>query len=517
MNQKIKLFANNNKLNIIIKNILIIFIIIQPIFDLKIFYNSISTLIRVIFISLFFLYYFFKDATKKKYLLLIYPLLIMIYFIFHHFNALSFNSLVPGNFNYSFLKEGLYFVKMLCPFMLIFSIYKAKLSKKEIFFIIKIIVLFVSIIIIFSNLFMFSYGTYSDEKIKANFFEWFNQNSTYEYLDLASKGLFEFANQISAILLMLLPVIVYLNLKSKNKFNITILCFNVFALTLLCTKVAIFGVVLVFIYTTIIYIIKNRKLKNISPVALVFLFYVLLLPFNPSFSRMIERERVIEAASLAVIDVPGGTEDIMLEETSDTLINDFTTAPITKEQNEISNDYKLSFIENNYEKQKINENFVKNRYPYTYDPDFWYDILTNDYNNKSDFRYLEISMVKRVIEINNNKLDKWLGITYVRIQNIFNIEKDFIMQYYSLGIIGLSLALGPYFIILCYCFVKLLKKKFQSIENIILMGTTICMIFAISYYSGNLLNSLGFTIYFSIPFAIIIKASNNNSTNKMEV
>jgi len=98
---------------------LIIFLIIQPIFDLKIFYNSISTLIRVVIILGFFSYYFLTNKNNKKYYLLIYPLLVFVYFIFHHINAMNFNSLVPGNFNYSIIKEGLYFVKMLCPFLLI--------------------------------------------------------------------------------------------------------------------------------------------------------------------------------------------------------------------------------------------------------------------------------------------------------------------------------------------------------------------------------------------------------------
>ena len=40
----------------ILENIIIIFLIIQPIFDLKIFYNSISTLIRtvIIFLNIFY-------------------------------------------------------------------------------------------------------------------------------------------------------------------------------------------------------------------------------------------------------------------------------------------------------------------------------------------------------------------------------------------------------------------------------------------------------------------------------
>lgn len=63
-------------LNDLMNNILIIFLIAQPIFDVKIFYNSISTLIRVIIIFALFAYYFFSSKNKHKYLLLIYPCLL---------------------------------------------------------------------------------------------------------------------------------------------------------------------------------------------------------------------------------------------------------------------------------------------------------------------------------------------------------------------------------------------------------------------------------------------------------
>ena len=487
-----------NKINTSnIKTALIIFIIIQPIFDLKIFYNSISTLIRVIFISLFFLYYFINNKNKKKYFLLLYSLLVAIYFIFHHINALSFHSLVPGNFNYSPIHEALYFIKMMCPFMLIYSVYTANFSKKELFFVVKVIVLFISIIIIFSNLFSFSYGSYSDIIIKANFFEWFNLRTTYRYQDLASKGLFEFANQISAILLMFLPFVIYLNLKSQNKINLITLCFNVFALILLCTKVAVFGIGLVFVFTISIYLFIKHTTKNMLKISIVFLIYILLLPFNPSISRIFERQRIIEATSSATIDVSYSNVE--------TLINTYTSSSAIQIADSISDDYKMKYIEKNYELQKINENFVLNRYPYKYDIDFWYELLNNDNPNKSDYRYLEQSMVKRVVQINSNKYDKFLGITYTRIQNIFNIEKDFIMQYYSIGIFGMLLFVFPYLIILGYCIIK--KFKTTNIYTFLSI-MTIFMLFGISYYSGNLLNSLSFTIYFTIPFSIMLKSKN---------
>jgi hypothetical protein len=50
----------------------------------------------------------------------------------------------------------------------------------------------------------------------------------------------------------------------------------------------------------------------------------------------------------------------------------------------------------------------------------------------TNHRYVEKAMVKRVIEINNSKMDALFGITNTRLQNIFNIEQDFIVQYYAL-------------------------------------------------------------------------------------
>ena len=57
-------------------------------------------------------------------------------------------------------------------------------------------------------------------------------------------------------------------------------------------------------------------------------------------------------------------------------------------------------------------------------------------------------MLKRVKEINNNKYDDLLGLTYSRTSKVFNLEKDFQYQYYSLGIIGQILFIGPLIVML---------------------------------------------------------------------
>ena len=480
--------------------ILVAFLIIQPIFDLKIFYNSISTLIRVLIIGILFLFYFFKDKNKKKYLLLIYPLILIIYIFFHHINCIHFTSLVPGDFNYSLKKEILYFVKMIAPFLLIYSLYISKIKKETILQVMKYIVLIIGLIIIISNIFCFSYSSYNDQIIKANFFNWFNNSNNYTYQELSSKGLFEFANQISAILLMFLPFSLFSVLEKKSFINIFTLIVNTFSLFLLGTKVAVFGVFIVFAYTIFIYVFKKLiidknkiSIKILSIPLIIFILYTVILPINPSFKR-IDETKTIEASS--DISVSNNIENVSTNN--------------IESVNNIANLSNLEYIEQNYEEKEIKKEFVLERYPYTYDPDFWFSILNEPRFKRVDYRFLEESMIKRVVEINNNKFDILFGISNTRVQNIFNIERDFVVQYYALGIIGLVLIFIPYFILLFNYLIKIIKNKFKYLNIInILSFITIIMIFAISYYSGNMLNSLSFTIYFALLFKFLIFNKNN--------
>ena len=508
-----KIFSVKNSSLKKIDIFLIVFLIIQPIFDLKIFYNSISTLIRVVIILGLFSYYFLSSKNNKKYYLLIYPLLVFVYFIFHHINAMNFNSLVPGNFNYSIVKEGLYFTKMFCPFLLIYCLYKSSFSKEIILDIIKVLVLIISSIIVISNLFTFSYGSYSDIQIKANFFEWFNPDSTYNYYDLASKGLFEYGNQIAAILIMFLPFVIYKVLDNKHWTNWITLILNVFALILLCTKVSVLGIFVVFVYAIIAFIFitfirkKPFLFKKYIPICTVLLVSALLLPINPMFSRINERNSVIQTFSEITTEVEQNIEaenvieEIVPEIITPNGVTEETPAPIVDD-----NQIMLGYIENTYESKKMHKQFLFENYPYQYDPEFWYNFLQNDISLTTDYRYIETSMIKRVVEINNNPADKFLGITNTRIQNVFNIEKDFIVQYYALGIVGLVLIFTPYFILLIYFGCKTIKSKLKNLNTLnLLSAITIVFTFGISYITGNLLNSLSFTIYFSLLFILLFK------------
>lgn len=506
--------------------VLIIFLIIQPIFDLKIFYNSYSTLIRTVIITLFCFILFLKDKNKKKYYAFAYLVCLGIFFVFHNYNAVVFKSAAPDNFSYSWIKEIVYFIKMQVPLMLIYVLYNMNIKNERLKSIIKYITIIMGGTIIVTNLFCIAYGSYTDIKIEKNFLFWFTAESkTYTYKDLLSKGLFEYANQIGAVLVMFLPFNINLNLKDgKNKYVIII---NLLSIVLLGTRVAVLGTIIVFLYLAFIrfFCFKYNKENNDSKKKYLFIIiliiaYIAFLPQNPVFNRIDEmanlEENTIEVVSQTTEVI---TEDISFENSiqsiPDNITNDVNQInDINEEKTEYNS--KLLYIKNNYKDKRILEQFIFYSYPYQYYPDFWIDIMNKDIKLRTNYRYIEKEMVKHAVKYNNNFNDKLLGISYVRIQNIFNIEQDFVVHYYSIGLIGMLLIFLPYFIIIVKKIIELMlfvrtKQKVNE-ENIISIAT-ILFLYIIAYNSGNLLNSLSFTIYFSIIYAILLNSNKKEEKN----
>ena len=201
------------------------------------------------------------------------------------------------------------------------------------------------------------------------------------------------------------------------------------------------------------------------------MIYCVILPFSPTFSRYEVYDYLMPKSIKGLV---ASTDDSYISE--------------------------IEYIKNHYEEKLINENFILNCYPYQYDPKFWLNILNEPINKRADYRYLEISMVKRVVEINDNNWDILLGITNNRIQNIFNIERDYILQYYAYGIIGCLLFLGIYLLLLIRNFVIFIKEF--KYFNICILATTILFLF-IAYLSGNILGQISCLI----PCLLLISMS----------
>lgn len=449
-----------------LKKIIFLFLITLPIFELQIFYNSFTTIIRMFIIIACLIWLLIVNKESRKYLkyLFVFYLLLFVYGIFHHLNALNFNSLVPGNFNYVWLKEILYLFKMTIPLLLFYLLHFVKFDKKEYIKIIKFWVLFICGVIIVTNIFEISLGSYSDSIIKGNIFDWFSTSLTY--YDLASKGLFMYANQIGCLLILILPIVYYLYIKEQIKFYYLILL--MISLLMLGTRIANIGGILVLLGLITLYLflglIKKHKCDfKISLYSLVLVICcALILPFSPTLNRYKIFNYILKSGNLEF-------------------------AAIEVEFN------KLDYIKNNYKDKEIYDLFILERYPYKYDPDFWIEILDEDYEDRVNYRHLEIAMLNRVVEINNNSNDVLFGITNVRVQNIFNVERDFLLQYYAYGIIGCIILLGFYYI-LFYNNLILMFKNFCFKNSIKFLITFLFLI--ISYLSGNILSQLSVPLMF---------------------
>ena len=120
------------------------------------------------------------------------------------------------------------------------------------------------------------------------------------------------------------------------------------------------------------------------------------------------------------------------------------------------------------------------------------------------------------MELSDNKLYKFVGIGYYKIISVCNIERDYVMQYYSVGILGLVIFIGFYFIIYIKMLFKVfinLDTKFNYLNIMLLSGIGINLI--VAYLSGNILNALSSTIPLTICLGIAYNEIRVNKPGKV--
>ena len=296
----------NGKLKNIMLYLFIGFMITQPIFDIfwlysdnliAIFKFSPSTIIRMLIMMLLIITSFIWFKDKKKYKALIIAIVIyIIYTIFHHINSLNFY--VPyGNFdNYSFLKEIFYLIRMIMPLSIIFITYEKKISLKYFRIIVVSVALIFSVTMVLTNFLgiaLSSYGAVTHQ-IEATFFEWFSSSTydKYQYLDIASKGIFHMANQISGVLVCLLPILIYIYFNKPNFLHTITLILTILSMIMLGTRVASIGwilicAVMIFVYLFFVYFKKEIQIKKKAVLVLVVIIaiFAAILPFSPVMNR----------------------------------------------------------------------------------------------------------------------------------------------------------------------------------------------------------------------------------------
>lgn len=278
-----------------------------------------------------------------------------------------------------------------------------------------------------------------------------------------------------------------------SHFNWRIVTLNIvqaLAMIELGTKVALIGliggiIIGILLYVFHLFIVKDVQ-KNGKAVLVALLMEtgtIAIIPFGPAIQRY-NYEKYLAQQS-----------DNSLTQAKQELAQGLKKYPTGKKRKEFLTD----FIEKHYQDYALNKKFVTKSYPYKYDPEFWLKIMNEPGTSRMENRHVEKAMLDQVLKTNNNKLDKVFGISYTRETNIFNLERDFTSQVYSLGWLGMLLFIEPYIVILLYAAIKWLMNKQKRTYLISSMLLSIAFMLFAAFLSGNVMDFL--TASFILAFA----------------
>lgn len=147
-------------------------------------------------------------------------------------------------------------------------------------------------------------------------------------------------------------------------------------------------------------------------------------------------------------------------------------------------------------------------YSYEYDPEFWVDLIFDyELEERVNGRQIETIFTKyKWDELNTSQ--KLTGFGYgTFMRGGILIERDFMQQYYSYGLVGVALIMGPWIILLAYIGIKFLlgyKKGSWNYINLVLL-MSIGMGFVSSYVSGHTFDELSTSMFISLCFSLLFK------------
>lgn len=498
----------------LLKKILVFFILLQPLLDTYILFDEItmdifkispSTVIRLLFILLMGIISLFVIKSKKQWLFYgIYAVLGIIYSGLHIYNALNFTSLFPDNFNFSIKTEVFYIIRMIIPLFLIIITSNIKFTKKEFLKIINILVLLISGTIVVTNILKISIGAYVTKPIEYNIFDWFIKRAEeFTVYEISTRAYFSFANMISCVLFGFNAILYYQFFKKQNFVTIFLIIIQLLATFMLGTKVATYGFILSTVVMLIVYLffcfIKKElkfKFKLIGVIGLIIISWLLIYPYSPCNTRVTDKAESVEKKD----------EEEKKNNNKNTLKQ--TDKKIDKLEGEERQKYLVKYVYKNYKKYSIKKDYIINKYSYKYDPEFWYGMFSESNNKKSDNRFLTTSILNRIKEINNNEvMDYLFGVTYSRMTNISILERDFLSQYYTLGILGFILFVSPYILIVVMGAILIVinyKKRCMTLENVSIL---VCLgaAFLGAFYCGNSLDNLTLSIIYAFICGYFIR------------
>ena len=493
----------------IIKNILIWFLALQPFFDLYMSYFdakilvlgvSVATLLRLSVVFVLLTLTLISERKRKATIaFLIYTALIAVYTILHHYNAIGFTVPLPFA-SYSLTNELFYLVRMFVPVSVIYLVYMVRMRYGDVKKIVLVSSLTFSVVICLSNFLKIGYVAYSTDKsiITDSMLSWFYTGATdIPWWELSCRGLFQHTNQLSGVLLILLPLLCHIALKEKKWYYWIVVFLHLVAMINLSTRIATLGGFAVLIGMLILYGAEallhrnNRKSKlstaSVIACALCVVFTAVVLLKSPFMNRF-------EDGSIL--------SDILNTE-------NFQNNDVEYDNDKTSKETIVMYLEEVLPQMGIQDMYWKESYPYTEDPSFWYhlihDVPVSEWSGNRNIRSL---LIERILERDNRLSNKFLGISHTRSSSFVWPERDIETHLDSLGIAGTILFIGPYFMALLYGIFSFFKKFLDNLHV-----EKCCVLFAValglatSYLSGHIMNEILPSLYLALVCGVLWSAS----------
>ena len=350
----------------------------------------------------------------------------------------------------------IYYLPVLLLFILIKNkdIFNLKFYKK----IITILIGIISLSIVILNIFKLSYATYAAENsefVKYNIFDFYKSSESPKLL--STRGWFDSSNEISAILMILFPINIYMLFKDKKKFYKFLYAIQFLAMIILGTRVAAIGAILI----TICSIIINIIFRFVSKEKINYQFILLGILCSLYF--------FMSPIGVYMLGYP--VPNYNIEDEHSEYVKKLS------DSSEIAN-----YINNHLYDFRIDEYFVK-IYPVIDDVPFWVKIALRNRNLNNDSRVMKSTIINRIQERNDNKYDKLLGMGYTTY--FIDLERDYVYQYYLFGVCGIILIVPGLFTLIRNMWLLFKKRKIIDMVSALLILMAPVLGYVVAYYSGH--------------------------------
>ena len=497
---------NKTKKNII-KNFFLFFLILQPFLDCYLLYSdkvidffgfSPTTILRILVIAIYALYIYISNKKSRKYIT-IYGIIIAIYMIIHHIIGTSINdNLIYETLKYSITDEMFYLLRMLMPVGVIYIVYNLEYTKEDFKKVIKYSSIGIALIIIILNITGISLTSYSYnyKTIQGTIFDWFN--SDISKYDLASKGWFNSANQISATIIICIVIMIYHTIIDTKKRDLIILTSLIVSTMMIGTRTSTTIVIYVIIFMVIGYTVISSLLEH---------------KFSLNKKQIYYSVFIILFALLFYGIAPIGNCN---SKTNYACLFDINNGLDSRDKIKVDKNLKYDGDTCNFlPKTPTNPEYYKKIYPCEKNLQFWDNFSKQKKYEYANNRTMEVLVTKDIYsKIDNTKINLF-GMSRSRFLSAeLYIEKDVYVHYYTMGIIGILLLLIVPYIIPCIILLyKIIKTKHIDYYELSLAFIT-TLIFLASYLSGHVLDELIATLYLSfVTGMLLLTMKDNNQKN----